>query len=447
MKTLNPFLIIVILLFNVFVTFGQENPLSVIIEKYDASFKEKNQGVSLLIKKDGQTHTTSIGAHSLNEHSVFNIGSTTKTFTAILLLQEVEKGNLKLTDSIGTYLEPIANVDGELTIAQLLAHESGLDEVIGRNIQDIFYAKSDSLYQVDLLGQVEKPNPDMVGKFDYCNTNYFLLGKVIEKLTDQSYFDVLRERIIEPLQLENTYAYVHKNLPNLANPMHEGEDVTQFLDHRYFANVAFSAGSVASTLTDMETFFTALFETELLLKNESLELMLQSGNEVYGLGIFKPSNADDNYYGHGGNNIGYAFRNGYNRETKDLFLMFSNERKIPQKKVLRTDVLSILNGEAIADFTAVNIEKFKNYKGKYLLAEANLELEVLLEDGKMYLYVAAQNVKSELTQTSETTLLDTMVGASLSLIEGTTNSLTFEQNGFKTTIAKITQENATSGQE
>ena len=118
MKSLNPFLIIALLLFNVFVTLSQEKPLATIVDKYDASFKEKNQGISLLIKKDGQTHTTSIGAHKLNEHNVFNIGSTTKTFTAILLLQEVEKGNIKLTDSIGAYLEPIANLQTKLKISK-----------------------------------------------------------------------------------------------------------------------------------------------------------------------------------------------------------------------------------------------------------------------------------------------------------------------------------------
>lgn len=445
MKTIYQALITIALLFNIILVSAQETPLSPIIDKYDVALKEKNQGVSILIKKNNQIYSASIGNHSLTKNTVFNIGSTTKTFTSILILQEVEKGNLKLNDSIGTYLDPIKNVDGKLTIQQLLAHESGLDEVIGRNIQDIFYAKSDSLYQVNLLSQVEKNNPDMVGKFDYSNTNYFLLGKVIERVNDQTYFDVLRERIIEPLQLKNTYAYAHKNLSNLATPMHEGKDVTKFLDYRYFANIAYAAGSVASTLEDMEIFFTALFETEKLLKSKTLELMLQSGNEVYGLGIFKPTQ-DDNFYGHGGNNIGYAFRNGYNRKTKDLFLMFSNERKIPQGQVLRSDILSALDGGEIIKFTAIDITKFKNYVGKYLLTEANLELEILLENDKMFLYVAAQEVKSELTQTNDTTLLDTVVGASLGIIEGDKGSLTFEQNGFKTTIKKVTTVNLVSGQ-
>ena len=447
MKTLNQVLVIAIFSLSVSMVFSQKSALSSIIDKYDTAFKEKNEGVAILVKKNGQTYNASIGDHQLNTNSVFNIGSATKTFTAVLLLQEVEKGNLKLTDSIGAYLDPIENVDGALTIEQLLAHESGLDEIIGKNIQDIFYSNKDGLYKADLLDQIEKSNSELVGEFDYCNTNYFLLGRVVEKLTDQRYFDVVRERIIEPLQLDHTYPYVHKNLPNLAPPRHEGEIVSDYLDYRYFANVAFAAGSIASTLNDMEAFFTSLFETEKLLKRESLELMLSSGNEVYGLGIFKPLDDHNNYYGHGGNNIGYAFRNGYDPNTKTMFLMFSNQMKIPQAKVLKTDILSFIDGKEIEKFTAVDIEKFKKYVGKYMLKEANLELEIMLENEKMYLFVAAQNIKSELTQVSASELLDTSVGATLSRIDGDADSLTFSQNGFTTTIDKVASENTITAQE
>ncbi|MFK7813361.1 MAG: serine hydrolase domain-containing protein [Maribacter sp.] len=446
MKTKNSISILLALILNVTVFFSQETNLESIETKYQSSFKENNQGASILIKRDGQIYTTSIGAYNLNEHSVFNIGSATKTFTSILILQEVEKGSISLTDTIGKYLDSIPNVDGALTIEQLLAHETGLDEVISKNIQDIFYAKSDSLYQDDLLQQVGKNDSDMVGKYEYCNTNYFLLGRIIEKLTDQSYFDVLRERIIEPLQLQHTYPYVYKNLPNLAAPIHDNKDVTEFLDYRYFANIAFAAGSVASTLVDMEIFYTSLFETEKLLKKETLTLLLESGNEVYGLGIFKPNGKDNTYYGHGGNNIGYSFRNGYDLDTKNLFMIFSNSRKIPQSEVITNDLIAFSNDQPIAQFSAVDIDNFKAYIGTYLLAEANLELEILLEGGSMYLVVPSQDAKSELTQKSKTTLMDKTVGATLSIIEGVTDRLRFEQNGFSTEIARVVSPNAISGQ-
>jgi CubicO group peptidase (beta-lactamase class C family) len=436
MKTLKQLTLLAFFLIQI-VVFGQTNDLSILSKKYDTSLKEENRGIAVFVKKDNKIYTESLGNFNLTQNNVFNIGSATKTFTAILILQEVEKGNINLNDAIGKYLNPIKNVDSTLTIATLLSHESGLDEIIGKNIETILYVKSDSLYNDNLLNQIEKNNPEKIGKFSYCNTNYFLLGKILEKATDQSYFDLVRERIISPLKLKNTYAYVHKNLPNLAVPYHNGKDITAYLDYRYFANVAYAAGSVASTLSDMEIFYTSLFETEKLLKKATLKLMLTSGNETYGLGIFKFKNNNEEYYGHGGNNIGYAFRNQYNPKTKNMLLMFSNNINIISKKAITTDILSFLNNKPIENFKAVNLKEFKKYTGNYLLKEANLELEIISENSKMYIVVAAQGIKSELTQKDKNSLSDKIVGVVLSKIDGNPNGLKFNQNGFETTINRV----------
>jgi len=418
-------------------SFAQEDKLDLIDQKFNPLLTQQNKGVAILIKKDNEINTLSLGNFNLHENHVFNIGSASKTFTAILLLQEVEKGKVKLSDSIGMYLTPLKNVDNGLTIQQLLTHESGLDEVIGKNIQDAFYAKNDSIYNIDLLNQIEQNNPKMIGKYDYCNTNYLLLGRIIEKITDQSYFDLVRERIIIPLKMNNTYPYLHKGLPNLATPYHQEKDVTAYLNYKFFANIANSAGSIASTLSDMELFYTSLFETDILLKKETVQQMMASGNENYGLGIMKSNNAKEELFGHGGNNIGYAFRNAYNPKTKNLFLMFSNTMSIPFEKTLKDDLLAYLSNEKIENFKTVNIENFKKYTGKYLLKEANLTLEIIEENTKLYLVVETQGVKSELTQKNETTLYDTVVGATLEIIDGNEKALTFSQNGFTTTINKI----------
>ncbi|MFD2562364.1 serine hydrolase domain-containing protein [Aquimarina rubra] len=410
MKTLQQLTVILVFFVLKHIGYSQTNDLDIIYKKYNSVLKEQNKGVAILIKKDNEIKTISLGNFKLTEHSVFNIGSATKTFTAILILQEVEKGNLKLTDSIGKYLTPIKNVDGSLTIETLLTHESGLDEVIGKNVQDIFYAKNDSLYDTSLLSQVEKSNPKMIGKFDYCNTNYFLLGKIIEKITDQNYFDLLRERILIPLEMKNTYPYVHKNIPNLATPYHEEKDVTDYLDYRYFANIAYAAGSIASNLTDMEIFYRSLFETEQLLKKETVKIMMESGNQYYGYGLFKSNQEGVKYYGHGGNNIGYAFRNQYNPMTKDLYLMFTNTKAIPSKRSIHNDLLAYINNKPVENFKSIDLKNFKRYTGTYLLKEANLTLEIILENNRMYLVSKDQGVRSELIQKDGKSLYDTTVG-------------------------------------
>lgn len=437
MKALQQLILLAFFLIQTVLGFSQNNNLKTISKKYNTSIKEQNKGIAILIKKDNQINNLSLGNFNLTENSVFNIGSATKTITAILILQEYEKGNINLNDSIGQFLSPIKNVDNSLKIEQLLAHETGLDEVIGRNIEKIFYEKQDSIYDINLLNEVEKNNPEQIGKFNYCNTNYFLLGKILEKVTDQSYFDLVRERIIAPLNLKNTYAYVHKNLPNLATPYHNNRDVSEHLNFKFFANIAYAAGSVASTLSDMEVFYTSLFETEKLLQKETLTLMLSSGNETYGLGIFKFNNKEQTSFGHGGNNIGYAFRNQYNPKTKNLFLMFSNSISIPSKATITSDILHHLNNKTIEEFKGVDLKNFKKYTGTYLLKEANLELKIIAEGNKMFIVVAAQGIKSELTQKDENSLSDKIVGVVLSKIDGNSDDLAFNQNGFKTTINRI----------
>ncbi|MFK7813375.1 MAG: hypothetical protein AB8B59_12860 [Maribacter sp.] len=106
---------------------------------------------------------------------------------------------------------------------------------------------------------------------------------------------------------------------------------------------------------------------------------------------------------------------------------------------MNTDLKSFLNDQKIAQFSALDIDNFKDYTGTYLLAEANLELEIVLEGGTMYLVVPSQDAKSELTQKSETTLMDKTVGATFSIIEGA-------QDGFSTEITRVVSPSAISGQ-
>ncbi len=437
MKTLKQITIVLFLaIFSL--GFAQENSLTTLKSKYDNLLKEQPEGVAVLIKKENKNYTVSLGNSNLDADKVFNIGSATKTFTAILIMQEVEKGNLKLDDAIGNYLDTINNIDPSLTIKTLLTHESGLDNVIGQNIEDMFYAKNDSIYNsVNLLNTVGKNHPDEIGKFNYCNTNYLLLGRILENINDQNYFDLLRTRIIEPLNLKNTYPYVYKNIPNLATPFHNGEDVTKYLDYRYFATLANAAGSIASTLNDMEKFYTAFFETDKLLKQETVQEMMHSGNAYYGLGLMKDVYNGSDFYGHGGNNIGYSFRNGYNPKTKELFLLFSNTRTIPFNKMIQEDILNYFEGKEIVANKAVDISVFKKYVGTFLLKEANMKMEIILENDNLYLEVKAQGMKSELFQVNDKTLKDSAVGATLSIIEDNENALTFSQNGFTTTLTRV----------
>ncbi|MCH2230358.1 MAG: beta-lactamase family protein [Crocinitomicaceae bacterium] len=420
-------------------SFAQDMNFSELKEKYDFKLKEKNEGIAVLVKNKQNIGSVGIGNFQLNDNTVFNIGSATKTFTVVLLLQEVEKGNLKLSDRIGQYLDPIRNVDENLTIESLITHESGLDEVIGSNLTEIFDAQSDSLYELSMLHSVEKNKSELIGEFDYCNTNYFLLGKILEKVTDRFYFDLLRERIFEPIGMKNSYPYLYKNIPNLAPPYHEGMDVSNNLDHRFYANIAFSAGSIASTLSDMEKFYTGLFETTVLLEKESVERMMVEGNSIYGLGLFKWEVDSVSLFGHGGNNIGYSFRNAYDPASKSMYLVFANSRGIPFQKDLTDDLLALMQGEEVKLNNSFDLDKFKHLVGSYELKQNGMLFEFSIEDNRLYLTVPSQGIKCEMNQKNSTTIVDTQVGANFELIEGNNEAIKFSQNGFETQLNRVSQ--------
>jgi len=189
---------------------GYTQNLQLQLNKYNPYLKELNQGIGVLVTKNGKTTTANIGNYNFNEHTVFNIGSATKKMTAILILQEVEKGTLKLSDSIGTYLQPIKNVDNKLTIETLLRHRSGLGEIVGRNFEKEFYDKKDNFYNSNFLDKIPENNPKKIGKYSYCNTNYILLGHILEKVNDKTYFDLLQDRIFTPCNMLASYPYVSK---------------------------------------------------------------------------------------------------------------------------------------------------------------------------------------------------------------------------------------------
>ncbi len=428
-------LLIIFALISILNSIQAQQNLESIMNLYDFELKQVNKGVSILIKKNGLIETVGIGNFNLSEKSVFNIGSATKTFTAILILQEEEKGTIKITDSIGNYLSPIKNVDGSLTIESLLRHESGLGEIVGRDTKTYFYSKNDSIYGKNIIDTFPDNTPSNVGSYSYCNGNYILLGKILEKITDQSYFDLIRERILAPLNMHDSYPYLHKNIPNLAPPLDENKDVSDVLDHRYFANYAYAAGSIASTLLDMEKFYTALFETEVLLKKETLTRMLPSKNSTYGLGIMSYTYNSKIYYGHGGNNIGYAFRNAYNPKTKNLVLFFSNTRRIPFRSAINENLIGYLHNKPIAQKLKLDITRdFQDFIGKYVLDQVNVELEIISEQHQMFMLIQGQKVL--LAYQDQNTLYDVNVGVRLQRIKGNSNALMFQQNDFKAKLRR-----------
>ena len=136
----------------------------------------------------------------------FRIGSITKSFTAILGLQLVEQGKLKLDGKITDYLPDFSKKTGDrITINQLLAHTSGLPDY--NNVADFFrLVQSGLLSDAEILKRISEYDLlfEPGTKFNYSNDGYRVLGAIIEKVTGKPYEQVLRENILDPSGMKNT---------------------------------------------------------------------------------------------------------------------------------------------------------------------------------------------------------------------------------------------------
>src|SRR5690606_9537400 len=123
----------------------------------------------------------------------FRIGSITKMFTATMILQLVEEGKLTMETKLGAYFPSVPNAK-EITIEQLLNHHSGLYNITDEEYLN-YYTQPKT--QQEILERIAKQTPDFPPgeRGAYSNTNYLLLGYILEKLTDKSYAENLHSRI------------------------------------------------------------------------------------------------------------------------------------------------------------------------------------------------------------------------------------------------------------
>jgi CubicO group peptidase (beta-lactamase class C family) len=186
------------------------------LDQFFDRLAEKNKAMgSMTIAKDGNVlYTRAIGYSQINGTekkpltmaSRYRIGSITKMFTAVMILQLVEEGKLKLTDTLDKFFPQIPNAR-KITIVQILSHRSGIPNV-RRDRENLNETWSTTpITKDEMLALIVKGTPDFEpdSKHSYSNSGYFLLGLILEKLTGKPYGEALEERITSKIGLKDTY--------------------------------------------------------------------------------------------------------------------------------------------------------------------------------------------------------------------------------------------------
>ncbi|RSS39565.1 class A beta-lactamase-related serine hydrolase [Streptomyces sp. WAC07061] len=275
--------------------------------------------------RDGRTLTYTAGA----EDGQVRIGSNTKTFTSVVVLQLVGEGRIGLDTPVDTYLPGLVRGEGidgrHITVRQLLQHTSGLpdyeadvtDAILGRR----YLEPRDVL---DTALRYKAAFPPGTG-WAYSNTNYVVAGLIVQKVTGRPLAEEIDRRVIRPLGLRHTYfpapgdTTIRERHPEGHHQDSPGAPVRDVTD--IDPSAAWAAGQMISTNSDLNRFFTALLTGGLLRPAQLAQMRttvpLGDSGAGYGLGLMsRPLSCGGLYWGHGGDITGYETRGGVTEDGR-----------------------------------------------------------------------------------------------------------------------------------
>ncbi|GAA1928549.1 serine hydrolase domain-containing protein [Microbacterium aoyamense] len=261
--------------------------------------------------------------------------SVTKSYTVTLLLQLVDEGEVTLDDTIDRYVDGVTNGD-RITLRQLANMSSGNADYTNDDFVAVFSEDPTRIFTLDelngfMLGKPAQFEPGAEHVYTNANTN--LLGAVIEKVTGASYEDVLNDRILEPLGLQDTRYLLDVATWTEPHALGYGPDA----DPREPADQNFSifgpAGSMVSSLEDTRLWAETLATGALLdpatqaEREDGWPLDAGPPYDVYALGIGETNG----WWGHNGEGLGYTAAVFHNPETGASIVVFMNESNVEPK--------------------------------------------------------------------------------------------------------------------
>lgn len=360
----------------------------------------------------------------MDANTKLKIGSITKTFTAVMTMQLIEEKKLNLDTKLSKFYPNIPNAD-KITIHHLLHHRTGIpdylndDETFGEKI----YIDNSRTEMIDRITKYEsafEPN----SKHKYSNSNYYLLGAIIETITKKSFADNLNSRIIKKLNLKNTLIPTKTNIQNNESFSYVFDGKSWELQSEWNNSLAFAAGDIAATPSDLTAFLDGLFNGK-LVSNASLEQM-KTMEDNYGKGLFTMPFDGKKFYGHNGGIESFRAVVGYNEEEKIGLSLIVNGDNFNRNDIM-IGVLSLYYEKPytfpnLKDF-AVSKEVLAKYIGTYSSPTFPMKIMVTEENGSLFAQATGQS-SFPLSAKSETEFVFLAAGIKIVFAE---NQLTLKQ--------------------
>ncbi|MFD0414441.1 serine hydrolase domain-containing protein [Streptomyces sp. NPDC127108] len=289
-------------------------------------------------KAGGPTRASTAGVGDLAtgakvpKNGQIRIGSNTKTFTAVVMLQLVAEKKVRLDARVDTYLLGLLRGDGidgrRVTVRQLLQHTSGLpDYMASPRLADFVAVQHRYFEPRDLLDLALARKADFAPgeKWEYSNTNYLVAGLIVQKVTGRPVGEEITRRVIDRAGLRHTYfpapgdTTIHEAHPKHYFKKADGS-LHDFTDMD--TSTAWATGAIVSTNADLNRFFTVLLRGDLLapaqLRQMRATVPTDTPGERYGLGLqSNVLSCGGVYWGHGGTTPGSRTRGGVTEDGRE----------------------------------------------------------------------------------------------------------------------------------
>jgi len=351
---------------------------------------------SIAISQNGnEIYTRAIGyadienSRKADTNTKYRIGSITKMFTAALIFKAIEENKLQLKDPLVNFFPDIENAQ-EITIRHLLGHRSGIFNFT--NSETYLEWNTEPKTKNELVQIIqETPNvfkPDV--KTEYSNSNFVLLTFILENVLKQSYAQLVKEKIVEPLGLKSTYVGSKISLgTNESNSYRFTGKWTK--QDETDMSVPLGAGALVSTPSDLNKFIIALFDGK-VVSTTSLEQMTTI-KEGLGLGIMQFPFNDKAGYGHGGGIDGFSSFLGYLKNDSIAIALTSNGTSYNNNQILVPAISAVLG----LPFEVPSFEEYEldysildSYLGIYSSTQIPLKITITREDNSLIAQATGQ---------------------------------------------------------
>lgn len=403
------------------------------VDEYINSYlKMERFSGSILIAQKGEILLSKGYGMANYEHNVpntsktkFRLGSLTKQFTALAIMQLQEKGLLNVEDPIIKYFPDYPEVGKMITIHHLLTHTSGIPGFT--EFADYQKTKMIPTSLEEIIARFKDiPLEFAPGeKYDYSNSGYILLGVIIEKVSGLSYKMFLEENIFQPLKMTSS-GYDHHNL--ILKDRAAGYILSDggLINADYIdMSIPHGAGALYSTVEDLYIWDRALY-TEQLVKRSSLDKVFTPFLGNYGYGWVIVDSFNRKAAAHQGGIDGFAtcITRFFNDEI--CIIVLSNIENAPVGQISR-DLAAIILGEKyeipqVHLQTEIDPKIYDYYIGIYEIAP-QFTITITREDDHLFGQATGQP-KFEIYPESETKFFLKIVGAQIIFLKNEQDEIT-----------------------